>query len=183
MSNNNLPTSSMSENAVINESGEIFKRGFTTSDYYKMLKEQSYGESEAIKEVCKSVDCFCTQTSNNEYLIERYTELYNHNNIIKPLALSLITVLVTVLVNLGVNALTNTINAPTSGSMLGQFLGIFLGPLLLVMVFCLSLRKAFIEFKKTYSPYDIFILPYERERIHKELIKRGYLSDNIIDNV
>ena len=42
-----------------------------------------------------------------------------------------------------------------------------------------ALKTIFKEIKHTYSPYDVFVLSYERERIYKELINRGYTVPRI----
>ena len=33
--------------------------------------------------------------------------------------------------------------------------------------------------QKTYTPYDIFVLSYERKRLYEELTKRGYIVEKI----
>lgn len=174
MSDSNFSPDNMSEDMVVDEPEVNFNKTFTTSDYHKELINQNYDESEAIKKVRISFDDFCSRTTDEVYLIERYTELYNHNKVIKPMALSFITVLLSVIVNLCVNMFTNTVNSSASENTVWDLLGVFLNPLILTVALFISLKMIFKEFQKTYSSYDIFILPYERERIRKELADRGY---------
>lgn len=174
MSDSNISADILSEVTVVAESAVDFNKEFNTSQYYQELINQDYDENKAIMKVCDDFDSFCSRTTDEVYLIERYTELYNHNKVIKPMALSFITVLISVIVNLCVNMFTDTVNSQASDNTVWDLLGTFLSLLILTAALFISLKMIFKEFKKTYSPYDIFILPYERERIRKELVNRGY---------
>lgn len=175
MPENKLVLNRNSEKPAVEQTIVNFKKSFTTSHYYKKLLDDNYVESEAIKKVCSSFDTFCSHTTNVDYLIERYTELYNHNKVIKPMALSFITVLLSVLTNLCVNVFTNPVDMSANGNtVLGKIINI-LNPLVLVAALIISIIMIFKEFRKTYSPYDVFVLPYERERIRIELVARGYV--------
>lgn len=175
MSENNVSSNSISEINDGEDTMVVFSKEHTTSHYYNEVIEENNSERDAIKKVCNSFDAFCSHTTDVEYLIERYTELYNHNKVIKPMALSFITILLSVLANLCANIFTNMVNVSSSGNtVLGLLINI-INPLTLVVALIISINMIFKEFRKTYSPYDIFILPYERERIRKELIARGYV--------
>ena len=78
MSENNISSNSISEINDGEDTMVIFSKEHTTSHYYNEVIEENNSERDAIKKVCNSFDAFCTHTTDVEYLIERYTELYNH---------------------------------------------------------------------------------------------------------
>lgn len=43
-----------------------------------------------------------------------------------------------------------------------------------VLITAFGLKSIFKDIKHTYSPYDVFVIPYVQKRIYDELTKRGY---------
>lgn len=81
-------------------------------------------------------------------------------------------------VNWGLNILQNEIPTNSSFSLLVLLIAIleYVAPVLITIF---GLKSIFKDIKQTYSPYDVFVIPYEQKRIYEELIKRGYTVQEI----
>lgn len=176
MSENNLKNNDTKKDAA-NKVEITFSKSNTTADYFKKLTDQNMNTNEAIQEVCKAFDEFCNKTTDVDYLIERYTELYNHNRVTKPMAFGLIAVFLSVFANLGVDAFKQFPNMESdSQTILGYCINI-IPSLILTVVVVTSIMIIFKELKTTYRPFDVFVLSYERNRIYNELTARGYFPE------
>lgn len=176
MSENNLKNNDTKKDAA-NKVEITFSKSNTTADYFKKLTDQNMNTNEAIQEVCKAFDEFCSKTTDVDYLIERYTELYNHNRVTKPMAFSLIAVLISVLANQLIDIFKQFLNWGTNGdTLIGIIVNMILSAIIAVAV-VISITIVFKELKTTYRSYDVFVLPYERDRIYNELTDRGYFLE------
>lgn len=156
-----------------------FSKKFSTADLYKQYTDEGKSEVEAIKEVTNAFDVFCKGTKNDDYLIERYAGLYNHKKVITPLAFSLITISTSVAFNIGYDVIKNTVkidneNGGISSAVVGAIMII-----IIVLMVVASFAWIFKTMKNTYTPYDIFVLSYERKRLYEELASRGYIVEPI----
>lgn len=156
-----------------------FSKEFSTADLYKQHKDKGMSDVDAIKEVSTAFDVFCKETKNNGYLIERYTELYNHKTVIIPLALSFITFAVSVVFSMLLDVLKDMGNNVNDNS---NIFSIIIGAIIFLILsvsIIYTFRRIFKEMKTTYSPYDVFVLSYERKRLYEELTNRGYIVEPI----
>lgn len=177
MARNKLNTNKGSKNVAGEAPAIEFCKTYTTSKYYKEIISNHYEKSEAIKIVCSSFDKFCSNTSNVSYLIERYTKLYNHKKVTKPMAFSYLAVLLSVLTNICIDIFKKA-DTLVNGSSLYNLFQSLLCYVLPALVMILIINMIFKTFQNTYSPYDVFVIPYERERIHKELVARGFIPND-----
>lgn len=176
MSENKITLTKISEGSVINEKNVIFSKSNTTKHYYKELIRQNKKQNEAIQEVCRAFDEFCSTTTDEDYLIVRYTEFYNNNKYTKPVALNIIIILITVLVNLGIDAFITSFDSIANHDLnIGHILLLVLfNSAALAVVTLVSTIIILNGFKDTNKPYNLFVRSYERKRLYNELIKRGY---------
>lgn len=168
----------VSHEVVETETVMDFDKNNTTAIMYNKLIEENYTINCAVKEVCRKFDVFCSRTSNASYLMERYTELYNQSIITKPMATSLLALMISLVVNIGFSVFESGIPSNTEFSLIAIIVNIF-KYVITILLTVHALKIIFKEIKHTYSPYDVFVLPYERERIYKELINRGYTIPRI----
>ena len=172
--------SSKEENTpIVVETIPEFNKDYSTRTIYNELINNGYSTDIAIEKVCHKFDIFCSNTPNFIYLIDRYTEFYNHNKITKPLGMQLLSALVVgVSVNWGLNILQNEIPTNSSFSLLVLLIAIleYVAPVLITIF---GLKSIFKDIKQTYSPYDVFVIKKEQKRIYEELIKRGYTVQEI----
>lgn len=156
-------------------SGVKFSKNFSTSDLYKQYTDAGKSDVEAIKIVAKAFDDFCKETKDVDYLIDRYAELYNHKKVITPLAFSLITISTSVGINIGYDIIKDMLyDKNISQSIIGSIMFVLIA-LMVVGTFAWIFKTM----QKTYTPYDIFVLSYERKRLYEELTKRGYIVEKI----
>lgn len=168
----------ISHEAVETEAVMEFDQNNSTAIVYNKLIEENYTTNCAVKEVCRKFDVFCSHTSNVSYLMERYTELYNHSMITKPMATSLVALMISLVVNIGFSVFESGIPNDTE-FWLATIIASLFKYIITISLIVYALKTIFKEIKHTYSPYDVFVLSYERERIYKELINRGYTVPRI----
>lgn len=164
---NNMIISRDETNPVIAEVITEFNKNYSTGTMYNELITNGYTIINAIEKVCHSFD----HTSNVSYMMERYTELYNHSMITKPMATSLLTLMISLAVNIGFSIFESEIHSNT-GFSVSLIITSVLKYLIPVVLTAYALKAIFKEIKHTYLSYDVFVLPYERERIYKELVNR-----------
>ena len=177
MEENNIMLSIEENIPVVVEAVTEFNKSYSTQTYYKELIKNGYSINDAVKKVCNKFDCYCSQTSNVNYLMERYTKLYNHNKITNPLAFSLVAVMLSLTINIGFDIYDGVI--PSNNITIEIILINVVKYILITLVTLWGIKEIFKTLEHTYSPYDVFILPYERERIYKELVNRGYTVPEI----
>ncbi len=178
MEENNMIISRDETNPVIAEVITEFNKNYSTGTMYNELITNGYTISNAIEKVCHRFDVFCSHTSNVSYIMERYTELYNHSMITKPMATSLLALMISLAVNIGFSIFESEIPSNTEFSV-SLVITTILKYLIPVILTAYALKAIFKEIKHTYSSYDVFVLSYERERIYKELVNRGYTVPEI----
>ena len=112
---------STQENEVVThtviETVTEFSQNYSTGTVYNELIKNGYTISDAIEKVCHKFDVFCSHTSNVSYLMERYTELYNHSIITKPMATILLALKISLAVNIGFSIFESDIPNNTSFSL------------------------------------------------------------------
>lgn len=163
----------------VSSSGIEFNKNFSTAKLYKQYTDDGKSDIEAIKKVSDAFDVFCKETKNVGYLIDRYAELYNHKKVITPLAFSLITISTSVAFNMGYDVIKDTINIDNdNGGISSAVIGAIMSIIIIIMIIT-AFAWIFKTMKNTYTPYDIFVLSYERKRLYEELVKRGYIVDPI----
>lgn len=145
-----------------------FSKKFSTAKLYKQYTDEGKSKVEAIKKVSEAFNIFCKETKNVDYLIDRYAELYNHKKVITPLVFSFITIVVSVVINIGYDILKDMFNSSSS------IIFVIIGLMILG-----TIAWIFKTMKNTYTPYDIFVLSYERKRLYEELTSRGYIVEPI----
>ncbi len=168
----------VSHEVVETEAVMEFDQNNTTAIVYNKLIEENYTTNCAVKEVCRKFDVFCRHTSNASYLMERYTELYNQSMITKPMAISLLALMISLVVNIGFSVFESGIPNNTEFSLFAIIVNVF-KYVITILLTVYALKTIFKEIKHTYSPYDVFVLSYEQERLYKELINRGYTVPRI----
>lgn len=152
-----------------------FSKKFSTADMYKQYTDEGMSEVESIKIVTKAFDDFCNETKDVDYLINRYTELYNHKKVIIPLAFSLITISTSVAINMGYDLIKDmSYDKNIDPSIIGSIMFI-----LILLMIVGTFAWIFKTMKKTYTLYDVFVLSYERKRLYEELTNRGYIVEPI----
>lgn len=171
--------SSKEENTpIVVETIPEFNKNYSTRTIYNELINNGYSTDAAIEKVCHKLDIFCSNTPNSIYLIDRYTEFYNHNKITKPLGMGLLSLIISLALNLGINTFQNETVANKELSLLSLLIEI-LKYVVPVLITVFGLKSIFKDIKQTYSSYDVFVIPYEQKRIYEELIKRGYTVPEI----